>query len=223
MSVEETAAAIGISPRTVKRDWTLAQAWLQREMQTRSDAMESEKHDHLSELFERAVELSPDARGHFLDVCSDDPAIRAELRSLLAAHDRAPNLLEHLAAEVLPAALDAVASDGPPQPTPGRRRPAVAPCRCRLVGASVVPDTGAHRCRRHRHRLSRVRYRAAAPGCDQDTRLERAGCARVAPARGPCGVGLRIIHTSARSMKSASTMACHSSRWSTSTAARCAS
>ena len=33
MSVEETAAAIGISPRTVKRDWTLAQAWLQREMQ----------------------------------------------------------------------------------------------------------------------------------------------------------------------------------------------
>lgn len=82
--------------------------------------MESEKHDHLSELFERAVELSPDARGHFLDVCSDDPAIRAELRSLLAAHDRAPNLLEHLAAEVLPAALDAVATDGPPQPTPGQ-------------------------------------------------------------------------------------------------------
>jgi RNA polymerase sigma factor (TIGR02999 family) len=33
MSVEETAAAIGISPRTVKRDWMLAQAWLQREMQ----------------------------------------------------------------------------------------------------------------------------------------------------------------------------------------------
>jgi RNA polymerase sigma factor (TIGR02999 family) len=33
MSVEETAAAIGISTRTVKRDWMLAQAWLQREMQ----------------------------------------------------------------------------------------------------------------------------------------------------------------------------------------------
>jgi RNA polymerase sigma factor (TIGR02999 family) len=32
MSIEETAAAIGISPRTVKRDWVLAQAWLQREM-----------------------------------------------------------------------------------------------------------------------------------------------------------------------------------------------
>jgi RNA polymerase sigma factor (TIGR02999 family) len=32
MSIEETAAAIGVSPRTVKRDWMLAQAWLQREM-----------------------------------------------------------------------------------------------------------------------------------------------------------------------------------------------
>jgi RNA polymerase sigma factor (TIGR02999 family) len=32
LSVEETAAAIGISPRTVKRDWAMAQAWLHREM-----------------------------------------------------------------------------------------------------------------------------------------------------------------------------------------------
>ena len=33
MSIEETAAAIGVSPRTVKRDWMLAQAWLQREIE----------------------------------------------------------------------------------------------------------------------------------------------------------------------------------------------
>lgn len=32
LSVEETAMAIGISPRTVKRDWAVAQAWLHREM-----------------------------------------------------------------------------------------------------------------------------------------------------------------------------------------------
>jgi DNA-directed RNA polymerase specialized sigma24 family protein len=31
-TIEETATAIGISPRTVKRDWALAQAWLHREM-----------------------------------------------------------------------------------------------------------------------------------------------------------------------------------------------
>lgn len=33
MSVEDTAAALGISPRTVKRDWNFARAWLRREMQ----------------------------------------------------------------------------------------------------------------------------------------------------------------------------------------------
>lgn len=32
MSIEETASALGISPATVKRDWTLARAWLHREM-----------------------------------------------------------------------------------------------------------------------------------------------------------------------------------------------
>jgi RNA polymerase sigma factor (TIGR02999 family) len=32
LTVEETATAIGISERTVKRDWAVAQAWLHREM-----------------------------------------------------------------------------------------------------------------------------------------------------------------------------------------------
>ncbi len=32
MSVEETADALGVSPATVKRDWTLARAWLNREL-----------------------------------------------------------------------------------------------------------------------------------------------------------------------------------------------
>jgi RNA polymerase sigma factor (TIGR02999 family) len=34
LSVEETAAAVGLSPATVKRDWSLARAWLYREMGT---------------------------------------------------------------------------------------------------------------------------------------------------------------------------------------------
>ena len=33
MSVEETAAALGVSPRSVKRDWAFARAWLLRELQ----------------------------------------------------------------------------------------------------------------------------------------------------------------------------------------------
>jgi len=32
LTIEETAAALGISPVTVKRDWALARAWLYREL-----------------------------------------------------------------------------------------------------------------------------------------------------------------------------------------------
>ena len=32
LSIDETAAALGVSPRTVKRDWTYARAWLNREL-----------------------------------------------------------------------------------------------------------------------------------------------------------------------------------------------
>lgn len=32
LNVEETAEAMGISPRTVKREWRLARAWLEREL-----------------------------------------------------------------------------------------------------------------------------------------------------------------------------------------------
>ncbi|MBK7595980.1 MAG: RNA polymerase subunit sigma-70, partial [Gemmatimonadetes bacterium] len=33
LSIEESADVLGISPATVKRDWTLARAWLHRELQ----------------------------------------------------------------------------------------------------------------------------------------------------------------------------------------------
>jgi len=32
MSVDETAAALGTSPATVKRDWAFSRAWLNREL-----------------------------------------------------------------------------------------------------------------------------------------------------------------------------------------------
>jgi RNA polymerase sigma factor (TIGR02999 family) len=32
LSIEETAEALGVSPRTVTRDWAVARAWLQREI-----------------------------------------------------------------------------------------------------------------------------------------------------------------------------------------------
>jgi RNA polymerase sigma factor (TIGR02999 family) len=35
LTVEETAEAMGISPKTVKRDWSVARAWLHRELRNR--------------------------------------------------------------------------------------------------------------------------------------------------------------------------------------------
>ena len=34
LNVEETAAIVGVSPATVKRDWSVARAWLHREIST---------------------------------------------------------------------------------------------------------------------------------------------------------------------------------------------
>jgi DNA-directed RNA polymerase specialized sigma24 family protein len=33
LTVEEAAAALGVSPRTAKRNWSFARAWLAREME----------------------------------------------------------------------------------------------------------------------------------------------------------------------------------------------
>jgi RNA polymerase sigma-70 factor, ECF subfamily len=38
LDVEETAAALGVSQATVKRDWSFARAWLNRELSRRSEA-----------------------------------------------------------------------------------------------------------------------------------------------------------------------------------------
>jgi DNA-directed RNA polymerase specialized sigma24 family protein len=34
LTVEQTAELMGISPKTVKRDWSMAKAWLHGEMKT---------------------------------------------------------------------------------------------------------------------------------------------------------------------------------------------
>lgn len=38
LSIEDTAAAIGVSPATVKNDWTFARAWLKREVSGMSES-----------------------------------------------------------------------------------------------------------------------------------------------------------------------------------------
>lgn len=47
-----------------------------------------ERYQELKEIFQTALELAPDARGAFLDdACQADPALRAEVDELLAAHE----------------------------------------------------------------------------------------------------------------------------------------
>lgn len=64
--------------------------------------------ERLGELFERAFALPSAKRVAFLERECDDDALRAELASLLASSDTAPDYLERLAAGVLPVALDAL-------------------------------------------------------------------------------------------------------------------
>ncbi len=40
LTVEETAETLGVSPATVKRDWTLARAWLKRELDAEREGAE---------------------------------------------------------------------------------------------------------------------------------------------------------------------------------------
>lgn len=45
LSVEETAEVLNISPRSVKRDWTLAKSWLSRELRRGTDTELAEDDD----------------------------------------------------------------------------------------------------------------------------------------------------------------------------------
>jgi eukaryotic-like serine/threonine-protein kinase len=57
--------------------------------------MDPERVDRLGLLFEQALSLEPSERGNFVEIaCADDAELRSELRSLLAAHDEAPDYLE---------------------------------------------------------------------------------------------------------------------------------
>src|SRR5512145_1043925 len=61
--------------------------------------------ERLGELFERALRLPPAVRDAFVKRECEDEASRAELASLLASHDSAPDYLDRLSAGILPAAL----------------------------------------------------------------------------------------------------------------------
>ena len=51
--------------------------------------------DHLKELFDEVVDLSPDERAAHMDkLCGDDAALRAELQRLLDADEKAKSFMQ---------------------------------------------------------------------------------------------------------------------------------
>jgi serine/threonine protein kinase/Flp pilus assembly protein TadD len=74
-----------------------------------TDERGTEPREWLGELFERALALPLKERAAFVERECHDPVLQAELVSLLASHATAPDYLERLGAEVLPAALGALA------------------------------------------------------------------------------------------------------------------
>src|SRR5262245_60254742 len=61
--------------------------------------MRPERWERIKDLFNAAIEQAPEARGQLLDqACATDPELRAEVDSLLAAHDDSDDFIDWPAA-----------------------------------------------------------------------------------------------------------------------------
>jgi serine/threonine protein kinase/tetratricopeptide (TPR) repeat protein len=79
-----------------------------------SDSPRDARRERLAELFEHAIELPPGERAAYVESACDDEEIRAELASLLASHDAAPDFLDEMSADILPAAFGTAAAQNLP-------------------------------------------------------------------------------------------------------------
>ena len=88
LTVEETAAVLGIAPITVKRDWALARTWLYRELRG-GPRMTSGVGIRFGTLFHQALSSSQRTRDAFVREHAGDAEVRREVLSLLRAHPHA--------------------------------------------------------------------------------------------------------------------------------------
>ena len=87
LTEEEIVALLEISPRTVRRDWDLAKAWLLRELSHKdratADSMTPERFQRIEELYHAVRERTAEERAAVL--AQTDPELRREVESLLAS------------------------------------------------------------------------------------------------------------------------------------------
>lgn len=74
--------------------------------------MDANRWTLIKELYERALDLSPDERSTFLHNRCEDVGVREEVASLLAAREEAPGFFDAAAREVVDPALDAIGNGG---------------------------------------------------------------------------------------------------------------
>lgn len=87
------------------------------------DALTPERWQQIRSVFERALEVPPEARPALLaELCAGDDALRSEIDRLLAADARAHRLLEAPVGEFAPALLDEIARESPDGPGMAGRR-----------------------------------------------------------------------------------------------------
>ncbi len=68
--------------------------------------MRPELLEHVDRIFHSALQLQPEQRAAFLDeACANDPELRSEVESLIAAHDESGDFIESTAADVAAAVL----------------------------------------------------------------------------------------------------------------------
>ena len=118
MTVEQTALTMGLSIASVTRGWGMARAWLCRELGPDTSRagrlMDASRWDRLETLLAAGAELPFPEREAFVErETGGDPALRAELSSLLAVYDRSAGYLDQLRADVLGTDVQAILRDTP--------------------------------------------------------------------------------------------------------------
>ena len=85
LSVEETAEALGVSPRTVKRDWAVAKGLVANAALRRTAGMTAERWALISGVFREALDRPAAERTAYLDeACRGDELLRRSVERLLA-------------------------------------------------------------------------------------------------------------------------------------------